>query len=67
MTQHEEGIIREAANAAQMARVHGCEINVEIHRWGHTTMVKVTPQGKGEVALIGDDTEVIQIEPPTRE
>jgi hypothetical protein len=43
MTQHEEGIIREAAKAAQMARLHGCAIDVDIKRFGHRTTVRVTP------------------------
>lgn len=74
MSTHEEGIIREAAAAAQMARLHGCSINVEIHRWGHTTMVTVTPNllmkgGVKERVSIdhGEDTEVIEVDPSTRQ
>jgi hypothetical protein len=67
MSTHEEGIIREAANAARMARLHGCAINVEIHRWGHTTVVRVTPDGEGELTTIGEDTEVIEVGDTPRE
>jgi hypothetical protein len=68
MTAHEEGIIREAANAAQMARLHGCSINVEISRWGHTTSVMVTPNilMKGgvqqQVTIDDQPTEVIELD-----
>ena len=73
MTAHEEGIIREAAAAAQMARLHGCSINVEIKRFGHTTSVMVTPNilmksgVQQEVTIDERPTEVIEIDPPNRE
>ena len=68
MTAHEEGIIREAAAAAQMARLHGCSINVEIKRFGHTTSVMVTPNVliKGgvqqQVTIDDQPTEVMGID-----
>jgi hypothetical protein len=73
MGDHEEGIIREAANATQMARLHGCAIDVEIKRFGHRTTVKVTPNFmmKGgvqeEVTIDDQPTGVIGIDPPRQQ
>lgn len=59
MSTHEEGIIREAAAAAQMARLHGCAIDVKIKRFGHMTSVTINPEGDWELTV--DDTERTQI------
>ncbi|MFL5511577.1 MAG: hypothetical protein ACJ8BC_09480 [Gemmatimonadales bacterium] len=64
MSSHEEGIIREAAKAALMARRHGCNIDVRIKRWGHSTEVGVHPSGEATVTIDDDDqdTQIIATE-----
>jgi hypothetical protein len=46
-------IINAAADAAKMARLHGCAIDVNIRRFGRNIHVQVTPGG--EVELDGLD------------
>lgn len=64
MSAHEEGIIREAADAAQMARLHGCSIDVKIKRFGHFTAVTITPDGEVHVE-VDADTKVLEAVPET--
>jgi hypothetical protein len=59
MSDHENGIIREAAAACQMAEIHGCNIDVHIRRWGHLTTVKVTPLGGAEVKVDDQPTMIL--------
>lgn len=64
MSAHEEGIIREAAEAAQMARLHGCSIDVKIKRFGHMTSVTITPDGEVTVEMDAA-TKVLEAVPET--
>lgn len=45
MSAHEEGILRETAEATRMARLHGCTIEVSIKRFGHRVDVVIRPDG----------------------
>ena len=63
MSSHEEGIIREVSDACKMVQMHGCSIDLTIKRFGHTTVIKVTPNG-GTVKI---DDMPTQILPPQGE
>jgi hypothetical protein len=56
MSEDDVAIINAAADAAKMARLHGCAIDVHIDRWGRKIHVEVTPAG--EVDLNGLESHV---------
>lgn len=45
MSDDDVSIINAAADAAKMARLHGCAIDVRIDRWGRKIHVQVSPSG----------------------
>ena len=49
MSEDDVAIINAAADAAKMARLHGCAIDVHIDRWGRKIHVEVTPAGDLDV------------------
>ncbi|MDX6534438.1 MAG: hypothetical protein QOF68_2182 [Gaiellales bacterium] len=59
MSNDDVAIINAAADAAKMARLHGCAIDVHIDRWGRKIHVQVSPSG--DVELVGlDATDVLE-------
>ncbi|MDX6591863.1 MAG: hypothetical protein QOJ13_1059 [Gaiellales bacterium] len=59
MSNDDVAIINAAADAAKMARLHGCAIDVHIDRWGRKIHVQVSPSG--DVELVGlDATNVLE-------
>ena len=59
MSAHEEGIIREAAEATRLARMFGCAIEIHISRFGHKTSVVISPNPlvKPVVEIDGETAE----------
>jgi|tagenome__1003787_1003787.scaffolds.fasta_scaffold20989748_7 hypothetical protein len=57
MSEDDVAIINAAADAAKMARLHGCAIDVHIDRWGRKIHVEVTPAGDLDVNGLEPDVE----------
>ena len=57
MSEDDAAIINAAADAAKMARLHGCAIDVHIDRWGRKIHVEVTPAGDLDVNGLEPDVE----------
>jgi hypothetical protein len=57
MSNDDVAIINAAADAAKMARLHGCAIDVHIDRWGRKIHVQVSPSG--DVDLVGPDATAV--------
>jgi hypothetical protein len=53
MSNDDVAIINAAADAARMARLHGCAIDVHIGRWGRKIHVQVSPSGEVELNGLG--------------
>jgi hypothetical protein len=59
MSDDDVAIINAAADAAKMARLHGCAIDVNIDRWGRKIHVQVSPSGEVELGDL-DGTAVLE-------
>ena len=62
MSDDDVAIINAAADAAKMARLHGCAIDVNIDRWGRKIRVQVSPSGEVD---LGDPAGTAVLEPVT--
>jgi hypothetical protein len=58
-------VLRATAEAAQMARVHGCVIEVKVgkSRGQGEVYVKIVPTGEAQVALADAPTVILPSEP----
>jgi hypothetical protein len=61
MSDDDVAIINAAADAAKMARLHGCAIDVHIDRWGRKIHVQVSPSGEVDLGAL-DVTAVLEPE-----
>jgi hypothetical protein len=64
MSDDDVAIINAAADAAKMARLHGCAIDVHIDRWGRKIHVQVSPSGEVDADADGRGlTAILEPEP----